>query len=123
MRSISASAAALLFVITLSMAAPAETFKKSVTLPNAVEVNGKTLPAGDYKVKVDATGSSAQVTFLKGGKEVASAPAQLKVLPAKQNATQVQINTASSTPRLDEIDFIGTTTGIKFATNTASAGE
>jgi len=123
MKTILTTAAALLFAMAFFPGAAAETIKKSVSFPGAVEVNGKTLPAGDYKVKIDTNGSNAQVTFLKDGKEVASAPAEVKTLAVKQNSTQVQMNTAGSTPRLDEIDFSGTTTAVRFVGNTASAGE
>ena len=123
MKGILATAAAVLFVMAFSLGASAETIKKSVTLPNAVEVNGKTLPAGDYKVKVDTNGNNAQVTFIKNGKEVASAPAEVKTLAVKQNGTQVRMDTASSTPRLQEIDFNGSTTAVKFASNMATASE
>lgn len=115
---------ALLFAITLSVGAFAENLSKSVTIPNTVEVNGKTLPAGEYKVKVDtAAGSTAEVHFMKGRKEVASVPAQVKTLPNKPYATQIQVNNASSKARLDGIDFAGTTTAVRFAGDTASPGE
>lgn len=123
MKGMLATVAAVLFAMAFSLGASAESIKKSVTLPNAVEVNGKTLAAGDYKVKIDTNGNNAQVTFLKNGKEVASAAAEVKTLAVKPNGTRVQMDTASSTPRLQEIDFSGTTTAIRFASNTATAGE
>ncbi len=123
MKRIFAVSAAFLFAMTLSIGALAETISKNVTLPQAVEVGGKTLPAGDYKVKVDTTGTTAQVTFLKGRKEIANAPAQVKQLSSKPFATEVQMNTATSTPHLDGIDFGGTTTAVRFTSETSSAGE
>jgi hypothetical protein len=123
MKRISALCAAVLFALTLSIGASAETIQKNVTLPRAMDVGGKTLPAGDYKVKVDTTGTTAQVVFLKGKKEVANTSAQVKTLPNKPFNTQIQINTATSTPRLDGIDFGGTTTAVRFTGENASAGE
>lgn len=115
--------AAFLFAVTLSVGAFAENLSKNVTIPDAVEVNGKPLPAGQYKVKVDTTGSTAQVRFLKGSKEVANTTAQVATLPKKPYATQIQVNHASSTPRLDGIDFSGSTTGLRFGSENASAGQ
>ncbi len=115
--------AASLFAVTLSVGALAENLSKNVTLPNTMEVNGKTLPAGEYKVKVDTTGSTAQVRFLKGSKEVASTPAQVTTLKSKPYATQIQVNHASSTPHLDGIDFGGSTTAVRFGSENASAGQ
>ena len=99
MKGMLAAVAAVLFAMAFSLGASAETIKKSVSLPSAVEVNGKTLPAGDYKVKIDTNGSNAQVTFLKNGKEVASAPAERKTLSSKTGCTRIQMDTARSTTR------------------------
>ena len=118
MKRVLTSVASFFFATSLSIAALAETQSKSLTLFNDVQVNGKTLPAGQYKVKVDSTGSTAQVTFMQGKKEVASAPAQLKPLANKQNSTQIQLNSANGKPQLDEIDFGGSTTGMSFASAT-----
>jgi hypothetical protein len=112
---------ACLFAATLSLGAFAETQSKNLTLYNAVDVNGKTLPAGNYKVKVEETGTTAQVTFFKGNKEVASAPAQITPLAKKAGSTQVQVNNAGGSNHLDEIDFAGSTTGIRFTDVTTAA--
>jgi hypothetical protein len=123
MRRTLATIAAFLFVMTLSIAAFAENISKNVTIPNNVQVSGQNLPAGQYKVKVETTGSTAQVHFLKGNKEVVSAPAQVQTLERKQYDTAVEVNHATSSPQLDGIFFSGTTTAVRFNATSASAGE
>src|SRR5262249_46949258 len=49
----------------------------SLSTLNAVTVNGKALPAGDYSVKWEGTGSNVQLDILKGKDVVASTPARL----------------------------------------------
>jgi len=116
--------AALFMTITISMGAyAANSESKSLTLFQTVELDGTTLKPGTYKVKFDASGSSTQVTFLQGKKEIASAQAQLKSLPEKQAETEIKMTTVGTTPRLDEIDFRGSTTAITFAESPTSSGE
>jgi peptidoglycan hydrolase CwlO-like protein len=116
--------AALLMTMTISMAAyAANSESKSITLFQAVQVNGTTLQPGTYKVTFDAATPSTQVTFLKGKKEIASTQAQVMSLPQKQSDTQIKMNTVGTTQRLDEIDFRGTSTGIKFSETTINSGE
>lgn len=47
---------------------------KKVTFPDAVTVNGTTVPAGTYNVKWDGTGS-VTATIQQGKKVIATAPA------------------------------------------------
>ena len=44
-------------------------------------------------MKYDVDGSNAQVKFLKGNKEVASANGQVKTLTKKADSNQVVLNT------------------------------
>ena len=62
-------ASLFILALTMSVAAFAASKSETVTLYNEAQVDGKTLPAGEYTVKCDATGSNAQVKFLKNGKE------------------------------------------------------
>lgn len=116
--------AALLMTMTISIGAyAANTESKSITLFQSVEVNGTTLKPGTYKVTFDSAAPSTQVTFLQGKKEIATAQAEVKSLPQKQSDTQIKMNTVGTTPRLDEIDFRGTTTAIKFSETAINSGE
>jgi hypothetical protein len=51
--------------------------KKSLHLYENVTVEGKQLPAGDYKVEWTGTGSDVTLNILKGKETVASVPARI----------------------------------------------
>ena len=52
--------------------------KASVNLYETVKVNGKTIPAGNYRVSWEGTGSNVQVSIAKGKETIATVPAQLE---------------------------------------------
>jgi len=49
----------------------------SVTFPEAVTINGTQIPAGDYRVEWQGTGTSVEASILQGKKVLATAPATL----------------------------------------------
>jgi hypothetical protein len=53
------------------------TNKKSLHIYENVTVDGKQLPAGDYRVEWSGTGSDVTVNILKGKDTVASVPARI----------------------------------------------
>ena len=124
-KKIFAPLAILAVSLTLSIGVLAESHSKNLDLEQKVQVNGTTLQPGSYKVQWDANGSTAQVKFLKGKKEVASAPAQLKNMPKRSDGTSVVLGNKSEVPTLDEIDFGGMTQALVLsgANATQSSGE
>ena len=115
--------ALIALALLLSTSAFARPKSESITLYQDATVNGTSLPAGDYVVKYDVDGSNAQVKFMKGGKEVASANGQVKTLGKKPNSTQVVLNNAGSARNISEIDFGGKDTAISFESAGATAGK
>ena len=113
------------FALTLSISAFAasKTNAKSedVTLYRAAQLNGKTLPAGDYTVKCETTGSTAQVKFLRNGKEVASATGQVKQLSSAPRDAQLITTDGNGTATISEIDFAHSNTSVTFDSNAISA--
>jgi hypothetical protein len=103
-----------LFALTMSVAAFAATKSETVTLYSATQVNGKTLPAGEYTVKCEPNGSTAQVTFMRNGKEVATANGQVKQLTSKPDQAQIITSDSGSTHSISEIDFSHSSTGVTF---------
>jgi hypothetical protein len=111
------------FALTVAIGAFAASKSQSVRLYNDAQINGKTLPAGEYDVKYEATGSTAQVKFLRNGKEVATANGQVKQLAAAPDHAQVITQDAGSSRSISEIDFGHSTTGVTFDSGTmTSAG-
>ncbi|MGA9568053.1 MAG: hypothetical protein WBS19_21180 [Candidatus Korobacteraceae bacterium] len=115
--------ALLVLALTLSVSAFAKPKSETITLYQDASINGTTLPAGDYVVKYDLEGNNAQVTFMKGGKEVASANGEVKTLTKKPDANQVIMDIAGNSRTISEIDFGGKDTAISFASGGSSAGK
>lgn len=109
--------------MTLSVSAFAETKTKDLTFVRDVQLNGTTIPAGQYKLAYDENGSTAQVKVLKGKKEVATATGQVKQLDKKASQNILMLDNTTSTPSIAEIEVGGTHTGITFGNSTAASGK
>ena len=70
---------ALLVVLALAFTSTAfaATGAGTVTLSSAAQLNGKSLAAGEYKVKWESHSPDAEVSFLQGKATVASAHAKV----------------------------------------------
>jgi len=110
---------ALALTLMLSLTAFAASKGKNITLNQDVTVNGTTLRAGNYFVKYDTNGQTAQVKFLRNNKEVATATGQVTQLPAApaQDGVVTQGNTIS------ELQFRNQTMAISFDNNMSSMGK
>lgn len=99
-------AAAILF--TASAFAAGAAHKGNVTLSDTVQVNGKQLPAGDYKVTWDGEGPTVNLHILRGDKQVAEIPATVKPLDSKasDDATETK-NVGAGARELTAIRFSG----------------
>jgi hypothetical protein len=114
----------LFLAITMSISAFAGTLKKDTVLINhEVQLNGTTIPAGEYKVTCETNGTTAQVKFMQGKKEVASATGHTIELGQKLPTARLLLNNGGGVPSIQELDLTGTTTGIVFGSTTASSGE
>ena len=112
--------------LTLSIGAFAASKSQEITLYKDAQINGKTLPAGDYTVKCDTTGSTTQVKFLRNGKEVATASGQVKQLANAPDHNQVVTMDGNGGPAtISEIDFSNNKSSVAFDGSTAmsSAGQ
>jgi hypothetical protein len=114
----------LVFAITMSISAFAGSSKTdTITLYHDAQLNGTTIPAGEYTVKCETNGTTAQVRFMKGKKEVASASGQAKNLGSKAERGQVVLLTGSGLPSIEEVDLGGSSTGVTFNMSMANAGK
>jgi len=109
--------------LMLSLSAFAKSKTESITLFHDATLGGTNLPAGEYVVKYDVDGSNAQVRFLKGNKEVASASGQVKTLAKKAVSNQIVLNTEGNARSISEIEFGGKDTAISFESAGMSAGK
>ena len=115
--------ALLVIAVTVSISAFARSKSENISLFQDVQVNGTTIPKGDYVVKYDIEGSNAQVKFTQNGKEIASANGQVKTLTKKPDKNQVLLNTAGNARSISEIDFGGKDTAITFEGGGAAVGK
>jgi len=97
-----------LLLATSVFATNIHSYKGSLQLENSVTVSGKTLPAGDYSVKWEGTGSSVQLNILQGRKVVASTPARVVDLDQSSvSDSTVLKNNGDGSKSLAEIRFGG----------------
>jgi hypothetical protein len=113
----------LILVLMLSLSAFAKPKTHSITLFHDATLSGTNLPAGEYVLEYDLNGSSAQVKFMQGHKEVASATGQVKTLDKKPNATQVVFQGEGNALAISEIDLGGNVTAISFESAGATTGK
>ena len=97
----------LFFALGLVTAAFAAN-KGNFQISDPVQVNGTTLPAGDYVAKWDGSGPTVQVSITRNGKTVATVPAKLVQLDQKasQDAAEIQ-NLAGGRRELTTLQFSG----------------
>ena len=114
-----------IFALSMSIGAFAASKSQTITLFHDASLNGKTLPAGEYTVKCETTGSTAQVKFLRNGKEVASATGQVKQLSNAPANNQVITQDGNGAASISEIDFSNSRSGVTFEGGSAmsSAGQ
>ena len=114
----------LVFAITMSISAFAGSTKTdTITLYHDAQLNGTTIPAGEYTVKCETNGTSTQVKFMKGRKEVASASGQAKDLGSKTEHGQVVVQDGGGVRSITEVDLAGSKTGVTFDSSMANAGK
>jgi hypothetical protein len=113
--------AVFVFALTISLTAFAGSKSQDITLYHDAQLNGTTIPAGHYTMRCDTTGATAQVKFLKGKKEVASATGQTKQLSNSANETALVLQNSGQVPSISEIHFSGSNTAISFEPSMANA--
>jgi lipopolysaccharide export system protein LptA len=105
-------------VIAGVLALAASAYAADITLNNPAMVNGKQLAAGQYDLKVNASGD---VTFLRGKTEVATAKARLENRDTKARYNTIVTRASDNgLPSITEIQFEGKKQALVFD-NTAQA--
>jgi len=100
----------LLLGLTLLLATSvfAASNKGSLQTMSPVTVNGTTLPAGDYQLKWEGTGSNVQLNILKGNKVLATTPARLVDTNQSPSSNQAVLKgNNDGTQSLSEVRFGG----------------
>jgi type 1 glutamine amidotransferase len=89
--------AAVLLVTVSAFAAGAH--KGSFQLIESAQISGKELPAGEYTATWDGEGNNVNVSFVRGGKVIATAKANIVSLEKKSSENAVEVKTSSSGTR------------------------
>ncbi|MGA8154082.1 MAG: hypothetical protein WB952_24235 [Terriglobales bacterium] len=97
----------LTLLLATSLFAAGDTNKGSLETLSAVSVNGTNLPAGDYSVKWEGTGSNVQMSILKGKKVVVTAPARIVELSTPPAMDSAVVTSDNGTRTLSEVRFGG----------------
>jgi|CZKK01.1.fsa_nt_gi hypothetical protein len=116
MKSIKYAALLSMLAVLCSVSALArDKNQHSVEIPNAVQVGGKQLEPGSYKVDWQGTGPEIQVNFVRDGKTIATVPGTLKTNDAQVTQDEIITDTTSTNVQtLTEIDFRRTKEALVF---------
>jgi hypothetical protein len=95
-------------ILMLAMTAVAGEHSGKFNLTGEAQLNGKSLPAGDYKVSWDGQGPEVQVTISQGKNTIVTAPARLveRETKAARNAVVMRTN-GGGTGSIVELQLAG----------------
>jgi len=114
--------ATLVLAFTTSAFAASDSHKSSFQLSAATQVNGTTLPAGEYTAQWEGAGPTAQVNIMQGKKVLATAPAQVIALDSKASNTQAEVfNGTNGERELKVLQFAGKKVSLQLGTESAKA--
>jgi hypothetical protein len=114
--------ATLALAITTSAFAAGDSHKSSFEISAATQVNGTTLPAGDYTAKWEGSGPTVQVSIMQGRKVLATVPAQIVTLDRAASDTQAEVRNGSNGEReLTALQFQGKKVSLELGTESARA--
>jgi hypothetical protein len=81
--------------------------KGTLHVQEAVQVNGQQLPAGEYQLRWDGTGSDVQLSVMQGKKEVAKTSAKIVELQEKSPYDSAVIDRSSGGAAVSQVRFAG----------------
>ena len=114
--------ATLALALTTSAFAASDSHKSSFEISAATQVNGTTIPAGEYTVRWEGSGPTVQVNIMQGKKVVATVPAQVVTLDRAATNTQTEVWNGSNGEReLKALKFEGKKVSLELNTESARA--
>jgi hypothetical protein len=81
--------------------------KGTLQAHETLEVNGQQLPAGEYQLRWDGTGSNVEVSFMQGKKEIAKTSARLVNLDKASDNDSALVDHSSGKAIVTEVRFAG----------------
>jgi hypothetical protein len=114
--------ATLVLALATSAFAASDSHKSSFEISTATQVNGTTLPAGEYTAQWEGSGPTVQLNIMQGKKVVATAPAQVVTLGSKASDTQAEVlNGTKGERELKALQFAGKKISLQLGTESATA--
>jgi hypothetical protein len=114
--------ATLVLALTTSAFAVNDSHKSSFEISAPTQVNGTTIPAGDYTAQWEGTGPTVQVNIMQGKKVVATAPAQVIPLDSKASDTHAEVlNGSNGERKLKALQFAGKKISLQLEAQSAKA--
>lgn len=91
--------------------------KGSFHVAEAVQVSGQAIPAGEYQLRWDGTGSNVEVSVMKGRKEIAKTTAKVYELDRPADHDSTVLDKSSGKATLSEVRFAGKKTALAIGTS------
>lgn len=101
-------------VLMVALSAVAAENSGKMVLPSAAQFNGKSLPAGEYKVRWEGQGPDVQVTLSQGKHTIATAPAKLVSRSEKAPRNAVVLNNEGGKGSIVELRLAGKQSALVF---------
>jgi len=98
--------------VLLATGAFASTNKGSLHIEQAVQINGQQIPAGDYSVRWEGSGTNVELSVMQGRKEIAKVSAKVVQLSEAANGDQVVLSNTNGTPAVSQLRFNGKKTAL-----------
>ena len=111
-----------LAVLTATMAFAAGS-SGSLHLTEAAQISGQSLPAGDYKLRWEGTGSNVEVSVMQGKKVLAKVPAKLVESKDAYSYDSAVVDHSGTTPSVKEVRFSGKKYSLSIGADKAEMGE
>jgi hypothetical protein len=81
--------------------------KGSLEVGESFQVNGQTLPAGEYQIRWDGAGPNVEVSFMQGRKELAKASAKVVPLDTPVYSNSAVVDHSAGKAAISELRFSG----------------
>ena len=95
--------------------------KGSFHTQEAVQVNGQAIPAGDYQLRWEGTGSNVEVSFMQGKKEIAKTTAKLIELDRPADYDSSVVDHSGGKTSVSEVRFAGKKTALALGSSDRAA--
>jgi len=113
--------ATLALALATSAFAASDSHKSNFEIGDATQVNGTTIPAGEYTAQWEGSGPTVQVNIMQGKKVVATVPAQVVALDSKASDTHAEIlNGTNGQRELKALQFAGKKVSLQLGTESAN---